>query len=136
VRLRRIAAALERAGSADASWFAERLRRYEAEAADGRALDRAFELNPSPGQRSWRTLERNRERDKRLREFRNRWFPNLGVHEAALEMDVLFRRRQASSVSPPTDARGQMVAGLSHFKLPRARRLVDILTATSSRSSL
>jgi hypothetical protein len=99
-RLRRLAAALE-AGRApdadDASWLANRLARYFADAPRGLTVDMALGLAPMPGAASWWTAEAIGARDGAIRELAKRFYPECRVASAAYKIERLAQRYAASA---------------------------------------
>lgn len=126
-RLRRIVAAVEigaQISTDDVDWFVTGCRRYlsQAPALD---LDHCLGLAAVGGRRHWTTTEKQHQRDEALRAIYRDHFSDLNVTAAARELDQLFRRHRACASA--SDERARKVVELAKYRLPKPRRLQDIL---------
>lgn len=134
-RLRRILAELEELPGEDIAQFVGALRRYEQEAPIGVSLEEALGLAPRPGERTWWRAEEQRRRDETLRQVREQFYPDLGLHAAAKRMAAELQRLERTR-SPPSDERRRLLARARDMSRSLgARRIASIIERTAAAPS-
>lgn len=139
--LRRIATALE-AGELptadDCGWLADRLRRYDADAARGLTIELALDLSPAVGGASWWRAEELARRDELILQIAADHFAGLSPPKAGKALAREWARYSRCARRADLD-RGQSNAPQGSLRralfelaevvedLPEVRRLADII---------
>jgi hypothetical protein len=92
-RLRRIAEAIQ--DTPDGQWFAGRMKHYEDNAHEGARLDEVLHLVSGPGQPPWWRVERQKERDRLIRELASTYEGNTNAR--SIRLQGVLRRYQSTS---------------------------------------